>query len=286
MGIVGSNAVQPCAAGCVPICSELAKVRMFQEEADLASAVYQPFGQRNVPGYTEVTDPDELAKLDLTIEDVNPSDSQFRAGVFRKNGTNDYKVAFKGTTFTSMQDWKNNAQQGLTSRSDYYSRAKKIGRFASSNAGTADVGSVKYVGHSLGGGLASAAAHSSGTPATTFNSAGLHGFNRSWFNAPPIDAVRVKGELLTAVQGAIPFLAPDAVGTPYRINPPTNVASKIERANLNGWDALFPIRGAYKYTKAALARATELHGMEAVEAALDQQQAALEQKAAASGCSC
>ena len=283
MVIVGSGAVQPCTAGCEPICGEIAKVEMFQEEAELAGAVYQPFGERDVAGYTEVTDPDELAKLDLTVEDLNPEDSEFRAGVFKKNGTNDYKVSFKGTE--SGADWVQNFSQGTTSRSDYYSRAKLIGRDAASNAGTAEVGDVKFVGHSLGGGLASAAAHASGTHATTFNSAGLHWANRSWFDAPPIDAVQVKGELLTSVQSALP-VAPSGVGTPYSIAPPSNVASTLERADLGFWDGLIPIKGAYKYTKAAAARAVELHKMPAVNGALEQQHGALKAKAAASGCSC
>ena len=280
---MANGSVQPCTAECVPICNEIAKVEMFQEEAELAGAVYQPFGERNVPGYTEVTDPEELAKLDLTVEDLNPEDSQFRAGVFKKNGTNDYKVSFKGTE--SGTDWYHNIAQGTTSRSDYYSRAKLIGRDAASNAGRGDVGDVKFVGHSLGGGLASAAAHASGTPATPFNAAGLHWLHRSWFDAPPIDAVQVKGELLTSAQSVVP-IAPSGVGTPYRIAPPTNVASTLERADLNGWDAVIPIRGAYKYTKAAGARAVELHKMPAVKDALAQQKEALDAKAAAAGCTC
>ena len=266
------------------LCAELKKLDMFIEEAELAAAVYKPYGQRNVPGYTEVTDPEELAKLDLIPEDLNPSDSKFRAGVFKKNGTNDYTVAFKGTS--EGVDWFHNAAQATTSRSDYYTRAKEIGRDVASNAGRGSVGKVKMVGHSLGGGLASAAAHASRTPATTFNSAGLHGMNRSWFNAPPIDAVRVKGELLTALQSAVPFLAPDAVGTPYKVNPPSNVASTASRANLGWTDALIPVKGAAKYTKAAAARATELHGMKAVKDGLVQQKAAVKAKAAAQGCSC
>lgn len=259
---------------------------MFQEEGAIAEAMYEPMGERNVPGFDEVTDPDELAALDLTVEDLNPQDSEFRAGVFRRTGTDDYVVGFKGTTFSSTQDWLNNASQGLTSRSDYYRRAQSIGRDAASNIGGGQVGSVKYVGHSLGGGLASMAAHTSGQPATTFNSAGLHGFNRSWFNAPPVDAVRVKGEILTAVQRYGGVLAPDAVGTPYRLDPPSTVASVSERANYDGWDRWIPIRRGYKYTKAALARAVELHGMGPVNDALGEQMASLQEQAAAGGCQC
>ncbi|MEO0463336.1 MAG: hypothetical protein AAF127_09405 [Pseudomonadota bacterium] len=298
------STVQDCPEDCTAICAEKAKVERFQDEANIADAMYDPIGERNVPGYTEITDPDELAKLDLSLGDLHPNradllnmgmdpakvarvkESGFRAGVFQNNETGDYAIGFKGTTFTSVEDWKNNAQQGISSRSDYYTRAKSIGRRASNKAGSGSVGDVKYIGHSLGGGLASAAAHTGGSPATTFNSAGLHGFNRSWFNAPPIDAVRVNGEVLTALQGAVPLLAPDAVGTPYKVKAPSNVASTMERADLNGWDAVIPGRAVYKYGKAAVARSVELHGMDAVKDALTERHSALAGKAAAGGCSC
>lgn len=275
---------------------------MFQEEAKLADAVYKPFGQRNVPGYTEVTDAEELAKLDIHPSKLHPNaadlqrmgyitpaqarnfkDSDFRAAVFRNNATGDYKIAFKGTE--SGADWLQNLSQGGTSRANYYTRAQEIGKKAGANAGQNGVGNVKFVGHSLGGGLASAAAHSSGLPATTFNAAGLHWLNRQWFGAPPVDAVRVRGELLTSVQNSV-FIAPDAVGTPYRVNAPSTVDSTWDRADLNGWDAVLPVRGAYKYSKAAIGRAIELHKMPAVNDALSEQHAGLAEKATSCGCSC
>lgn len=299
---MASPLVQPCPEACAKICAEIAKVEMFREEAALASAVYKPFGERSVPGYEEVTDPDELAKLDIHPSKLHPNgadlqrmgyltpqqaakfkDSDFRAAVFRKTGTNDYKIAFKGTE--SGADWMQNLSQGATSRANYYTRAQEIGRKAGANAGRGGVGNVKFVGHSLGGGLASGAAHAAGLPATTFNSAGLHWFNRSWFNAPPVDAVRVDGELLTSLQGAVP-VAPEAVGSPYRIKAPSTVARTLPRANLDGWDAVVPGRGLYKYGKAAVGRAVELHKMPAVNSALSEHHVGLQQKAQAQGCSC
>ena len=281
---MASVAVQQCSQACRDICAEIAKVARLTDEGRIAEAMYKPPGERSVPGFEEVTDPAELARLDLTPEDLTPSDSGFRAGVFRRAGTSDYVVGFKGTE--SMEDWLNNGGQAVRGTSDYYRRAQSIGRDVGSVAGTGGVGNVKFVGHSLGGGLASAAAHTSGLPATTFNSAGLHGFNRSWFNPPPIDAVRVDGEILTALQGAVPFLAPDAVGTPYRLRPPSGVGSAWQQADLGWLDALIPIRGAYRYTKAAIKRALDLHGMSRVNQSLAERAAELQQQAAAQGCAC
>ncbi len=254
----------------------------------MATEVYNPSGQRNVPGWTEVTDADELAKLNLDPQDLTPPNSQFRSAVFT-DGAGNYTIAFKGTTMNSASDWAANAGQGTTGYSSYYSQAKSIGQDAKAAIGHEGVKSVKFVGHSLGGGLASAAAHSTGLPASTFNAAGLHVFNRSWFNAPPIDAVRVNGEILTGVQDSmryVPILAPEAAGTPYPIDPAPGTASAYTRADLGWLDALIPVMGAAKYAKAALMRSVDLHLMSSVNPALQAQHDKLAQKAAAKGCRC
>lgn len=280
---MASKAVQPCPKCCQTVCAEIAKLKQFQTEGKMAAEVYKPSGQRNVPGYTEVTDPGELRKLGLKPDMLTPPDSEFRAAVFRKDGTGDYSIAYKGTT--SKADWLQNLSQGSTGYADYYKRATEIGNRAASRIGYNDVSSVKFVGHSLGGGLASAAAHATGQPATTFNAAGLHLFNRNIFSPPPIDAVRVRGEILTTVQSAIP-IAPGAVGKAYRLDPPSNVASSWSRADMGWTDALIPAKGAVKYGKAAIARATDLHLMTAVNPAIDEQLAQRQASAKKQGCQC
>ena len=70
-------------------------------------------------------------------------------------------------------------------------------------------------GHSLGGGLASAAARMTGLPAQVFNSAGLHPDTVSRFSnarrgPDPVTNHFVRGEALTTVQSLTPL--PDAVG--------------------------------------------------------------------------
>ena len=76
-------------------------------------------------------------------------------------------------------------------------------------------GNVIFVGHSLGGGLASAAAYATNGRAVTFNAAGLHFRNRPAGANPSITAHYVSGDALTSLQRAAIFL-PNAPGTPVR----------------------------------------------------------------------
>ena len=70
------------------------------------------------------------------------------------------------------------------------------------------------VGHSLGGGLAAAAAHATGVRAVTFNAAGLH--SRYGKGEPgDIRAHHIVGDPLTRLQGLNPLM-PRAAGTRIR----------------------------------------------------------------------
>lgn len=83
-------------------------------------------------------------------------------------------------------------------------------------------GSLRIVGHSLGGGLASAAALATNSKATTFNAAGVHPLvisemtlNRGDRSA--INAIYVRGDPLTLFN-AIPFV-PNAIGVRSSVGP-------------------------------------------------------------------
>ena len=167
------------------------------------------------PGWTRVSD-DELKALNLSPDDFhpNPNDSQFRAALYKSDDEPPkYTLAFKGTTMTSESDWKNNIRQGLGLESDYYERAQQLALKVNSQVGDFDV-----TGHSLGGGLASAAAAVvPGTKGITFNAAGL---NPETVPSPDMGALRtnltnyhVDGEILTTLQTHTPGLA-EAAGTP------------------------------------------------------------------------
>lgn len=203
-----------------------------RELAQLAGDVYNDIATPP-PGYRVASDAD-LAQLGLSKQDLTSPQSAFRARVYAsgEGASTHYVVSFRGTTDGS--DWKANAQQAVGLPSDQYAHALLIAKALARNP-DAD---VTLTGHSLGGGLASAAALASGRDAATFNAAGLSeatirqadgirngaGIGR----ASQISAFYVRGEILSAVQdggdrvlgaifggipGAILADAPEAYGT-------------------------------------------------------------------------
>ncbi|AUX71152.1 hypothetical protein EPYR_03823 [Erwinia pyrifoliae DSM 12163] len=98
----------------------------------------------------------------------------------------------------NIADWSNNLYQGIGVHSNYYEKAVSIGKSAKGN--------IDISGHSLGGGMASAASVASGKPAWTFNAAGVNAGTVEKYggtlvgSARNIQAYRVEGELLTKIQ--------------------------------------------------------------------------------------
>ena len=140
----------------------------------------------------------------------------FRAVLFEKNG--EYVLSFAGTTPLSIPDWYNNARQALGGKPLQYQKAVDLAQELQRQYGN----NLSFVGHSLGGGLASAAAHSVCGNATTFNAAGLNETYSTCENAK-IDAYITKGDILNDVQGNIGFIPiangntmvnPNHAGTP------------------------------------------------------------------------
>ncbi len=156
-------------------------------------------------GYRVATNGD-LAKLGLNPADLTSTQSPFRARVYVTGSGADtqYAVAFRGTT--SGGDWSTNFRQGIGLSSDHYRRALYIG----SKLALATDANVTITGHSLGGGLASAAAIAAGRPAATFNAAGLSNATIDAARAirtsagvtttESVSAYYVRGEVLSAVQ--------------------------------------------------------------------------------------
>lgn len=128
----------------------------------LSADVYR--AEPSPPAGYRVAGAGDLDRLGLTPEMLEQPGSSFRARVYVSG--NDVVVAFRGSQ--TGEDWKNNVQQALGLNSESYAKALEIGRqIARTDA------KVSFTGHSLGGGLASAAAVASGREAVTFNAAGL-----------------------------------------------------------------------------------------------------------------
>lgn len=149
------------------------------ERARLSSHVYDaykpPPPEPPPPpvGFEEPT-PEELDELGVTQDMLEPEGSTFRAKVYKVDPDvgprpPNFVVAFRGTE-ANATDWtKGNIPQGLGFKSDHYTRAMDLaGAMAEQKSEN-----VEFTGHSLGGGMASAAAVVSGRKATTQNSAGL-----------------------------------------------------------------------------------------------------------------
>jgi hypothetical protein len=164
------------------------------------------------PGFTRATGA-QLTKMRLTQTMLTPVGSEFRGAVYVKDpavwGPNpdpSAVIAFRGST-PEKEDWDNNFAQGVDREAPYYMRAVEIGnKLAESGA------RIRIVGHSLGGGLASAAQGGSGLDASTYNAAGLnpntvarYSKDRDHMQAEieKIAAYRIEGEVLTKTQESL-----------------------------------------------------------------------------------
>lgn len=155
-------------------------------------------------GFRVATDA-ELMRIGVppTLLATQANGYRARAYVTGTGDTAQVVIAFRGTQ--GRGDWATNARQALGLNTGHYERALRVGQLVA-RSGAAN---VTFTGHSLGGGLASAAALAGGHPAVTFNAAGLSGATVGQANtirggagraAPDIRAYHVRGEVLSALQ--------------------------------------------------------------------------------------
>lgn len=147
----------------------------------------------------------ELERIGVTPAMLadQPNGFRARAYVTGKGDAARVVIAFRGSQ--QGGDWLANARQAVGLNTEHYSRALQLGRAVAQSGET----NVTFTGHSLGGGLASAAALAGGADATTFNAAGLSDAtlqraegirNASGRTIPDIRAYFVRGEVLSALQ--------------------------------------------------------------------------------------
>ncbi len=175
-----------------------------QELAAMAADVYAP--GTALPAGWDLATPGQLAEIGLTESMLSSPTSDFRAEVYVRefDGQMSYTVAFRGTQ--SANDWGSNLGQGVGLQTDHYNRALEIGQRLT----VPDGARVTLTGHSLGGGLASAASIASELDAATFNAAGLSDNTIAdaeaiasadgQLDVPDISAFYVRGEILSALQ--------------------------------------------------------------------------------------
>lgn len=196
----------------------------------------------------------------LAIASIRPSDLENEHAGFRARFYSDddghFILAFCGTN--EGRDWKHNVRQGLGLHDSQYEQAVELSRKAHRAFGD----NLVLTGHSLGGGLASAGAIATNSPAVVFNSAGLHDNTIEWLDFDP-KAVRreladngqirryaVDGEILTSLQEErllTRALLPDAIGHKIELPDPEP---------MHGWKKLIP--------GSSLKHGLDLHGIDSV----------------------
>jgi RHS repeat-associated protein len=161
--------------------------------ADLANAAYEGVGLTDWArreGWTQVGDQHVL------------EGTTFRALLFKNTKSGEYVLSFKGTA--TANDVVNDVEQGESLDAAQYDEAIELTRRLKAKYGPM----LSLTGHSLGGGLASAAAIVNNIHAITFNAAGVSAatVERHGAHLAPgvanafIDAYRVVGEPLSTAQ--------------------------------------------------------------------------------------
>lgn len=280
-----------------PICQQLAEAleenQAARDNALLASAAYGD-PDAELPENTRRATQEDLMKLDLhdgEYDMTRIADSNFRSDVFVRtdpvSGEENYVIAFKGTDMLSGEDWSTNARQGLGRETAYYNQAMEIG----TTANDAAPGRVSFVGHSLGGGLASAASATTGAPGHTYNAAGLHPRTVERFGGEiaddlPVQAYYVEGDILNATQDSTPI--PPAVGN-RRPLPPARDSAWSDYAGGAGGAVLGAFMGGGGAVRGGVAghdtaRGARLHMMASVHEALAAQTEDITTQQSTNGC--
>ncbi len=151
----------------------------------------------------DLMDPKEIAGLeDATFTSKK---SGFGAALFESEINGETMLTYKGTNpgVTGVKDAKANLLQGIGRKSGQYDQAMDLADLVEVSLGN----NFSTVGHSLGGGQASAAAAVTGVKGYTYNAAGLHpntaarkGGMSNEAAAKLIQTHAVEGDVLTGVQ--------------------------------------------------------------------------------------
>ena len=154
-------------------------------------------------GYRRLTTAAELGAFGLLPERMQDATSGYFSGLYASNRGGMTYYVNRGTDFTHLNDWANNLIQAAGYVSPQYENAIENARAVRSRV---DLTDLRFVGHSLGGGLAAAQALVVGGQGITFNAAGLHPntvsrHGVSLINAGRhVQAISVQDEALTLLQ--------------------------------------------------------------------------------------
>jgi hypothetical protein len=203
---------------------ERAKLSSHVYSSDKFPPVPEPEGWHMLGG-------DELGERGVSPEMLLDPKSGFKAALYQSSFEQPPKlvIAYAGTE--DKPDILADLKQGIGLNEKQYNEAMKL---ADAVAKKIDPLDIETTGHSLGGGLASAASVITGIKSYTFNAAGLHAntVKRAPYSvsrqamqdqASLIDAYRSTSDPLNNFQNALSipkgFVAPKALGIPHEVTP-------------------------------------------------------------------
>ena len=209
--------------------SEVAGTTPKQIDLTLAKLSDDVYGDKNgenqkgADGFRPLTSA-ELAKAGISQSMLRDKNEGFVGEVYT-DGKGDYVVAIRGTA-DGAAGWKNNAEQVIGHHSAQYDEGLRLTRQAKVAFGN----NLVVTGHSLGGGIAAAAAAATGVPGVIFNAAGVNDKTLLADGVDPAAARKnaangqirlyeVQGDPLTGAQNATSLL-PQALGKPIVILDP------------------------------------------------------------------
>lgn len=150
--------------------SQYAETSHAADGAWLSNAVYED--GHVPPGFRALTGAELKEKTGLDEDILTDPSSGFASAVYESTTGKPppYRLAMRGTEFTSWNDWSTNIKNGLQFTTPQHMRASLIGNSLRLNMGA---NNFSIVGHSLGGGLATVASSVSGAACQTYNGAGI-----------------------------------------------------------------------------------------------------------------
>jgi hypothetical protein len=166
------------------ISTDIQQELKYTDMAKLANNVYNP--SETVEGGWELITAENSKNIDKPIIKlltdynnpeglgISPYDG-FHAQIYYNDKTKEYVLSFRGSESPNedVLDWVTNYSQA-TGSNDYRKQYTKAKLLAKSLQNRCKGCKISITGHSLGGGLASAAGVETGLPTYTFNAAGLH----------------------------------------------------------------------------------------------------------------
>lgn len=131
------------------------------------------------------------------VKVMNDTNTGFSGKLYNEVGTSNYVFATAGTQVLSGKDWIANIEQQFGIDTVQYNQALSIANNLSKEYRNSN---LIFVGHSLGGGLASTMSRSTGLDAITFNSSALsHTLYKGVENGSKIAAYITDGDILDYV---------------------------------------------------------------------------------------